>query len=407
MRNSSKAAAIDDPLADLNAANRYVIYQELRERMPVYWSTVHSSWVITRYGDVSGILRHPESLALEVMPFLRELSRRGDLDLSHLMRFCGSLSLLTRPPRHDAVRGALAQALGGVRRLNLHEMLDERADRLLDEGERLGSIDLAENYGRALSLFAIATFLGIPEEDLPRLTEPASVFVTLFEYTPPSVRTLTQLDRCAAELSAYFTTLLATRRQSPGTDGLSLLLRSADERFGPDDAEFAENCSFLFSEAMEATATAISSAALMLMQRPAARAQLYATPSLLPAAVQEMLRLASPIQFVGRQMRSDVEIAGQRIPAGAPVLLMLGAANRDSAAFPDPDTPMFDRAGPKPLTFALGPYTCAGAQLASLEIEIALRKLLDRPRLQLAPSPPVWSSRRNIAPLQQLPACFT
>jgi cytochrome P450 len=395
----------NDPLRGLNATNRDAIYKDLRERMPVYRSSVHAGWVLTRYADVIRILKHPDALALEVMPVLKELCRRGRLELPSLVSFCASLSLLTRPPRHEVIRRALGYALGGIRHMNLPELLNRRADQLLDAGQRSGSIDLAGGFGRALALFAFGTFFGIPEEDLPELGALARDFMAVFERTMPSVQMLIKLDQCAATLTGYFVPLLAARRKNPGTDGLSLLVRFADED-GPNDAELAQNCLF-FSGAGETTAAGISTAVLQLLQRPALCAQLRSDPSKLAVAALEMLRLASPIQYVARQLRVDVEIEGQVIRAGEPVFLMLGAANRDPAVFPNPDEPLLDRSGPKPVMFAAGPYTCVGAQLATLEVEIAMGKLLERPGLRLAPTAPVWSQRMNIAPLQRLEACFT
>jgi cytochrome P450 len=400
-------AVTNDPLHGLCATNRNGIYRELRERMPVYRSTVHAAWVLTRYADVSGVLKHPDSLALEVMPYLETLCRRGGLHLPNLLGFYASLSLLTRPPRHDTVRRVLAQALGGISRLNLPEMLAQRADRLLDAGQRSGGIDLAEGFGRALALFVIGTFLGIPEEDLPMLSTLAGDFMAVFERIVPSVRVMSELDRCAGALTGYFAPLLSARRKSPRDDGLSMIVRLADEQWGPGDVELAQNCLFFFIAAEETTSAAISAAALMLLDRPDLRARLCGDPSLQKSAVLEFLRLAAPIQYVARQLRVDVEIGGQVIRAGEPVMLMLGAANRDPTVFPDPDEPVLDRSGPRPLVFAAGPYSCVGAQLATLEVEVAVRKLLERSNLQRSATAPVWSDRMNIAPLLRLQACFT
>jgi cytochrome P450 len=402
-----KATVADDPLLRLDATNRNGIYRELRERIPVYRSVVHSAWVLTRYADVNTILRHPDALALEVMPYLQALVRRGGLELPSLLGFYASLSLLTRPPRHDALRRVLAQALAGISRLNLPELLGRRADQLLDAGQHSGSMDLADGFGRALALFVIGTFLGVPEEDLPMLSSLASEFMVVFERIVPSVRVMTQLDRCAGALTHYFAPLLVARRKNPRDDGLSMIVRLADEQFGPSDQELVQNCLFFFIAAEETTSAAISAAAMMLLERPTLRARLSGDPALQKAAALEFLRLASPIQYVARQLREDIEIAGEVIHAGEPVMLMLGAANRDPTVFPDPDEPVLDRSGPRPLMFATGPYSCVGAQLATLEVEIAMRKLLERPHLRLSSTAPVWSNRMNIAPLLRLQACFS
>jgi cytochrome P450 len=400
------AALSYDPLRELGPASRQRIYGELREQMPVYKSSVLAAWVLTRYADVSAILRHQDALAFELASFLQSLSERGKLDLSSLIEFCSSISLLTRPPRHDAVRRMLTQALGRIWRMNLPELLERRADQLLASGERDGVIDLAGGYGSPLALFVIGTFLGLPADDLPQLSALARDLIAVFERVVPSVSTAIKLNKCAAALIDYFVRLIASRRQHAGDDGTSLIVRLADEYLGCSDQELAGYCTFFFIAAEETTASAIAGAALTLLQHPSLRARLSNDPSRLPQAVGEMLRLLSPVQWVARHLRIDINLQGQLVRAGEPIVLMLGAANRDPAAFTSPDEPVLDRNGPESLVFAVGPYRCIGAQLATFEVELAVRKLLERTHLRLSSHSPVWTERMNIAPLLQLQACF-
>ncbi len=395
-----------DPLREFVPANRERIYAELRERMPVYRSSVRGAWILTRYADVSAIVRHPDSLWIGVMPFLQSVCQRGNLNLPGLLALRSSLFLLMGPPGQDRVRPLLAQALGGIRRLDLPGRLERRADLLLDLGERDGSIDLAGGYGRALALFVIGSFLGVPEDDLPELNRLAVDLWAVFDRILTSVSTLIKLDKAATALLGYFARLIDLRRRIPADDGASILMRLADEQLGSSDEELAGYCTFFFMAAEETTAAAISGAALILLQRPALRAQLSSDPSRIPHAVRELLRLVSPVQYVARQFSADIRVADQLIRAGEPVMPMLGAANRDPAVFPNPDEPDLDRSGPEPLVFAPGPYRCIGAQLATFEVEVAVRKLLARPRIHLAPDSPVWVNRLNIAPLERLQACF-
>jgi cytochrome P450 len=394
-----------DPLAGLNAANRYGRYRYLREHMPMYHSVLHSGWVVSRFADVNEVLLHPEAMALDVTPFLEAFAQRSTVDVSSLLCFCSSLSLLNRPPLHDDVRRTLAQSLGGIVRMGLPQLVSQRAEQLLDDGERCGSINLADGYGRAIALFTMGAFLGIPEQDLPMLGALARDFMAIFERIILSVSGMSELNRCAAALTEYFIPLLRARRRAPGEDGLSMIVRLADERYQPSDEQLAQNCLFFFTAAEETTSAAISAAALTVLQRPALRARLCQDPALRGVA-QELLRLASPVQYVARQMRRDCDIAGQKVSAGESLILLLGSANRDPAAFPDPDDPVFDRTGPRSVVFAAGPYTCVGAQLATLEVEAALRALLARPHLELSALPPVWSGRMNISPLRELHAVF-
>jgi cytochrome P450 len=400
------AALSYDPLRELRPPNRERILAELRERTPTYWSSVHAAWVLTRYADVSAILRHQDALALELASFLQSVSERGKLDLSSLIEFCSSVSLLTRPPRHEVVRRMLAQALGKIWRMNLPELLERRAEQLVAFGERDGFIDLAGGYGRPLALFVIGTFLGVPEDDLPQLSVLARDLVAVFERVVPSLGTLIKLDKCTAEFRDYFVRLIASRRQNSGDDGTSLIVRLADEHLGCSDQELAAYCTFFFIAAEETTAASIAGAALILLQHPSLRARLLGDPSRLPHAVGEMLRLLSPVQYVVRKLSVDVTLGGQIVRAGEPMVLMLGAANRDPAAFPNPDEPDLDRTGPESLVFALGPYRCIGGPLATFEVELAIRKLLERPHIRLSSDSPVWTDRMNIASLVRLQACF-
>lgn len=400
------ADASPDPLLRLDASNRHEIYAELRARSPVHRSAVLPGWVLTRYADVHGVLRHPDALALDVMPFLESLCLRGGLRFDHLLKFCRSLSLLTRQPGHEGVRGMLGHALAGIRSADLAMVLDRRTEELLNAGAARGSMDLAEGYGRTLALFVIGTYLGIPEEDIPRLSALARDFMEVFECTVPSLRTLASLDGNAAALTDYFARLLAARRKEPGRDGISMIVRYADAHMQSSDDELAQNCLFFFIAAEETTSAAISAAALLLLERPGLCARLRSEPTLMKAAALELLRLSSPIQYVARQLAVDIDLHGRQIRAGEPIILMLGAANRDPAAFPAPDEPLLDRSGPKPLTFAAGPYTCLGAQLAAFEVETAIRKLIERRELRLSPASPIWSARMNVAPLQRLEALF-
>jgi cytochrome P450 len=394
-----------DPLRELGPLNRDAIYAELRERTPVYWSSVYAGWILTRYADVSAILRHPDALVLDAMPLLEALCRRGNLDLSSLITFYSSLSLLTRPPRHAAIRRVLAQTLGEIWRLNLPEVLARRADLLLELGERDGAIDLAGGYGKALALFVIGSLLGVPEGDQRELSTLALDLPAVFERNL-SVNALRKLDKCAAALMDYFAGLIKLRRKNPGDDGTSRLVRLADEQLECSDEDLSGYCTFFFVAAEETTAASISGSAHLLLQRPALRAQLTSDPSRVPHAVREFLRLTTAVQYAARELPVDIRLAGQLIPAGEPIIVMLGAANRDPAAFPDPDELNLDRSGPESLVLAAGPESSIGAQLAAMELDIAVRKLLERPRLQLSPQPPVWTDRTNVAPLKHLQAHF-
>ncbi len=399
--------AVSDPFFTLRRENRETIYRDLRERMPAYRSAFHGGWVLTGYDDIRGMLQNRHAVALDTAPFLKSLTARAKLDLSHLQSFNQSLSLLTRPPRHDQVRRVLSQAIGGIRKMNFAAFIEGQAGALLAAGAREGTIDLAAGFGREIPLRLIGWFLGVPDADLPALGNVAAGLIAVFERNVPSIRLLTALNRDAGTLMDYFGRLIAAKRQQPADDGISLMVQLADRELACADEELAGYCTFFFIAAEETTGAAISHAALTILERPLLRAMLTGATERVAQAVPELLRLASPVQYVARQASVDITVAGQPIGAGETVVLMLGAANRDPAVFPDPDEVILGRSGPEALVFAAGPYRCVGAQLATLEVEIAISKLLQFPGLRLSDKPPVWTERFNIAPLEHLEAYFT
>lgn len=395
-----------DPLRNFGYPGRGEAYGRLREGPAVSWSPTHAAWVLTRYADISLILRHPSAQAVQAASFLDELDRRGNLGLARLKAFCLSMSLLLRPPRHDHIRRIFAQLLGNFRRTGLPETLSERADSILRDGEAKGEIELVRDYGREIALCSIAAILGLPEKGLGRLADEGSGLFVIFDRLLPSVNRLKMLNRAADFVLGHFADVIAERRTALGNDGLSQLIRQAGDTGLCSDEELAGFCAFFFFAGVVTTAVALSECALRLLSDASLRVRLTEAPTLQPSFAREILRLSSPVQYVAREMLVDIELAGTTIHAGDRVLLMLGVANRDVEVYPDPDMLKLDREGPEPLAFAAGPYRCLGGQLATFEIELAAKKLLEWPSLCRSPQPLTWEENANIAGLRYLGGQF-
>jgi cytochrome P450 len=340
------------------------------------------------------------------MAFFESVCRRGGLNFPRFLEFMSSMSFLSERSRHDAIRRLLTQLLAELRRTDIATSIERRADELLKQGEAKGTIDIAAGYGKSMALFTAGTLLGLPEDDVSELGHLAGELTTVFERSMPSVSTLRKLEARAASMLDYFGRQVLSRRHKPGEDGISRLMRLAGAQLASSDSELAGYCAFFFTAAAENTAIAISASALMLLQDTALRVRLRGDRSLVPAGVREFVRLVTPAQFVVRQSKSDLEVGGQTIRGGQAIILMLGAANRDPEAFPNPDEIDLDRSGPEALSFSTGTHRCLGAQLATLELEIAIRAILDHPRLRLSSESPVWAPRMNIASPERIEACF-
>jgi cytochrome P450 len=262
-------------------------------------------------------------------------------------------------------------------------MVRALAGELIDGFAASGECDVVADLAVPLPAQVFLTLFGLPLEDRDRLIawKEALINFGLPGAEPPSQRAA----RLGAELYEYLVGHIAKRRRSGGTDDLLglLLADTSDDRLSDDELL---GLSFLFVLAgLETVTSALSTAFAALAAHPALRRQLVADPAVIPAAVEELVRYDGPVVFVPRIATQDVDVAGQTIPAGSYVMIMIGAAGRDPAEHPDPDTIDFQR---QELSFAFGggPHRCLGSHLARMEMRVALEEWHRRiPDYALAP----------------------
>jgi cytochrome P450 len=206
----------------------------------------------------------------------------------------------------------------------------------------------------------------------------------------------------------YLKAVIAERREAPArADLLGGLLAAEVDGARLTDDELLATIILLFNAGHHTTMNLLGNGLLALLRHPAELARLRADPSLVPSAVEELLRYDSPVQHTGRIALEDLDVGGTRIERGRLVFLMLGAANRDPAAFPDPDALDVTRNAARHVAFGLGIHFCVGAPLTRLEAPIALAALLRRfPRLRLDGGPLVWNPNPTLRGLQSLPVAI-
>jgi len=205
----------------------------------------------------------------------------------------------------------------------------------------------------------------------------------------------------------YFRDLIPQRRQSPRDDLLSLLIAAEDQGDRLSEGELLVTCILLFVAGHETTVNLIGNGLLALLNHPDELAKLRADLTLLPGAVEELLRYDSPVQRTGRITNTDVKLDGRRIPKGSLVITALGAANRDPVHFPDPDRLDIRSRDNRHIAFGFGIHFCLGAPLARLEGQIAIGTLLRRmPGLRLATSTLEWRESSTLRGLKRLLVAF-
>ncbi|GAA1299835.1 cytochrome P450 [Saccharothrix xinjiangensis] len=291
----------------------------------------------------------------------------GDPRLSALYR--GNM-LVMDPPDHTRLRKLLAKDFTSRRVEQLRPRVERLTADLLDAMPAHDEVDLVEHFAFPLPMTVICELLGVPEGGHARMRTWSQHLMG--EAKPGDALTASE------EITAYLTALIAEKRANPGDDLLSALTRASDDGDRLTEAELVGTCLLLVVAGHETTVGLIGSAAEWLVRDERTRARLVGDPALIPRAVDELLRLTSPVSLTTpRFTEAPVRVGGTTIPEGEVVLVSLPAANRDPARFDAPDTFDADRANSH-LAFGHGVHFCIGAPLARLEGEIALRHLLAR-----------------------------
>jgi cytochrome P450 len=354
--------------------------RESRPVAPVRMQGRGRCWFITRYPDARAALADPR-LANDVHRWpgggrQRPSEAAGGVH-AHLLN--------TDPPAHTRLRRLVHQAFTPASVARLRPRAEQIAAGLLDEMAAAGGVtDLVARYARPLPGAVLCELLGIPESDR------AWVDAAEADYGKPG-----QADRVTRELGGYLTELIAARRADPGDDLLSALAVVRDDvsedgsGAGLTDTEARSLAFQIIMGGFGTTVNLIGSSTLALLTHPEQLARLRADRSLLPSAVEELLRVTNPLNHAtDRFTTEEFTISGVAIPAGETVFTAISSANRDPGRFPDPDRLDVRRDASGHLAFGFGIHYCLGAPLARVEAEVALGALLARfPRLALAVPP--------------------
>lgn len=252
----------------------------------------------------------------------------------------------------------------------------------------------------------IAAILGVPVEDWLKLYHWSDELSNILDPLR-SLEDYEQMNRVALEFTNYFKTLIPQRQKSPQQDLLSALITVKEQDNKLSEEEIISVCMLLFFTGEETTVNLIGNGMLALLRHPQQMQQIKTQPMLIQSAVEEILRYDSPIQITTRVATEDIDLDGITIRVGEKVLVVLGAANRDPAQFPDPDRFDITRVNNSHLAFADGIHYCLGAALTRIEGEIAINALVQQlPDLQLSQDKVEWRNKVAFRSLKALPITF-
>lgn len=387
-----------NPFTRRMANNPYPAYAALREQSPVHRSRLLGAWVVSRYADVDAILRDHRRFSTDPRKAALPRRQRRRLPPDH------ELTMLTLdPPDHTRLRALVSQ---GFTRARVHA-LEARIRNVL--GDLLGEIhdpagfDLMAAVARPLPAIVIAEILGIPAADRNRFTRWADQRARLIEPTV-SLRERRIAGRASREFNAYLRAIIAARRGAPRDDILSALVHAEAEGGRLSGQELLNMVRMLIVGGTETTTHLVGNGMLALLRHPAELERLRREPGLMPGAVEELLRYDAPVQATFRRALADCEVNGATVRRRETVVVLLGAANRDPAAFDDPDRLDVAREGRAHVALGRGIHHCLGTMLARLEGRIALEMLLERfPRIELLDPRPRFHRNLVLRGLCSLP----
>jgi cytochrome P450 len=343
--------------------NPYPVYEQMRNISPVHYvPPPFDAWMIFDYQGVKRALNDHDTFSSRVPA------------PAHWFIFFD-------PPSHTKLRALISQAFTPRAVANLEPRIRDFSRQLLDRTIGRGEMDLAAEYSVPLPMMVIAEMIGMPAADWPRFNRWSDVILKLSHTRSGGEEAMTALSEfrtVTTEMNDYLAEMIEQRRVEPKDDLLTRLVAAETDGEKLAQEDILGFFQILVVGGQETTTNLINNAILCLMEHPDQRELLEGRIGLLPSAIEEVLRYRSPLQWMMRTPRRDVEVHGKTVPAGKLVLPMIGSANRDPQQFPHAERFDITRDPNPHVAFGHGIHFCLGAPLSRLEAKIALADILER-----------------------------
>jgi cytochrome P450 len=378
------------------------IWADLRQRCPIAHSERWGgSWLPTRYEDVAEMARLVPALSSQEFVVVPPVPLVDPNTGEVLRTRPHAPPISSDPPFHGVARRLLLQAFA-PQAIDRHEPYTRAlAHRLIDGFVEQGRCDAAVQFAQQIPPKVIAHLMGLDENRGDDFIEWVRGLLE-FGATNPELRVATGL-----KVLAFWAEEIAKRRAQPTDDFISWILEQDLDGEPVDDTHATSTCNLLLIAGIDTTWSSIGAALWHLATHPDDRRRLVEEPELMPTAVEEFLRVYSPVTMA-RLATEDVTINGVTIPEGSRVLMNFPGANRDPEVFPDPDTVILDRAHNRHVAFGIGIHRCAGSNLARMEMVVALSAFLERiPEFHLDDSGPVTWCGGQVRGPRSIPLAFT
>jgi cytochrome P450 len=352
-------------------ADPYPVWRRLRDEAPLYYNDRHDFFAVSRFVDV-------ERCSLDWKTYISGRGSVLELIKSGMEMPPGSI-LFEDPPSHDVHRGLLSRVFTPKRMQDIEPQVRAFCARTLDPLVGSDGFDFVNDLAAEMPMRTIGMLLGIPEEDQEAIRDRIDAGLRLDDGTAPPPVTMAGVGHD----DTVFGTYIDWRAEHPSDDLMTALLTTEfEDQLGVTRTltreEIVNYIGLLAGAGNETTTRLIGWAGKLLAEHPDQRRELVADPSLIPNAVEEVLRYESPSPVQSRYVTRDVELHGQRVPEGSVMVLLTAAANRDEREFPDPDRFDIHRTIDHHLAFGYGIHFCLGSHLARLEGRVAIEEVLRR-----------------------------
>jgi hypothetical protein len=365
---------LDDP---------YPWYAALRAHDPVH-ALEGGGVFLSRYEDALAVYRDPHASSDKKQEF------RPKLGASPLYEHHTTSLVFNDPPLHTRVRRILMGALNQKAIARMEGDVARLVDRLLEQMAAKGSIEFIDDFAAQIPIEVIGNLLDIPQAERGPLRGWSVAILSGLEPKLTSAM-LEAGNRAVTDFIAYLKVLIEARRRKPGdyeSDVLTRLIQGEKDGERLSDKELYHQCIFLLNAGHETTTNLIGNGMWLLLQNPGELARLRADPSLVPSAIEEMLRYDGPIQLNNRRLTAPLTLSGKALPADTLITIGIGAANHDPAQFADAERFDVGRKPNRHVAFGQGEHVCVGMNVARMEGRIALGRLLARfPQIELDGTP--------------------
>jgi cytochrome P450 len=385
-------------------ANPYPLYHRLQTEDPVHWDRYLHAWVVTRYADVVTVLQR---FSASRMPSPEQLTALNLSELNPIAQVMVRQMIFMDAPSHTRLRALAAAAFTPPRAEALRAHIQEITTSLIDAVLPKGRMDVIADLADLLPATVTAELMGVPVADRDQLKTWSKDFSEMlgnFQHNPGRAGPMLET---VEKMTTYFRDRIREQEYQPRDGVVQAFMTAEIDGDRLTEAEVIANCIITMTGGQETTTNLIGNGLLSLLQNPQELARLRADLSLLPSAIEELLRYESPIQHTARLAPTDVELGGKMIRKRDAVIAVLGAGNHDPERFSDPDNLDISRPDNRHLAFGWASHYCFGAPLARVEGQIAFGTILNRlQNIALEPAPIVWRQNMVFRGLEALPVTF-